>query len=113
MTIRYGECPLKMAYDDNELNSIIEDYIKNCKNDGRYYFSYKELCNSVFIDAQTKNKLIKDEGVEYNSPVMTNGDATRMSRLLWKHIWAQQIFIDFHDNKYAVRYPGDTYFGIL
>ena len=113
MIIKYGECPLKMAYNDGELNDIIEDYIQECKKNKRFTFSYKELCNYIFTAALYNNKLLKETGVDYNTPVMTNEDATRISKILWRHIWAQQIIIDFYENKYAVRYAGDTYFGIL
>lgn len=113
MIIRYGEFPLKMTYDDDELNGIIESYILECKKQNQKTFSYKVLCSFLFYEAQCKNKLERETDVIYNSPVMTNEDAIRISHLLWTRIWKRQLFINFHENRYATHYPGDTYFCIL
>jgi hypothetical protein len=113
MTVYYGEHPLQMIYNDEELNVKIGDFIDGKNKDGSKYFSFKGLCHTLFRQAQVENMLKTEEDATYNNPVLDYDDATRISRLLWLRIWNKEIFIDFYENKYAANYHEDTYFGII
>ena len=113
MTIVYGEHQLAMNYSNEELNLIIDQYIKKEKSEGRDVFSYKSLCYYIFSRASSEKRLKVETGHVYNNPVMMDADATLVSKLLWQRIWNRNIIIDFHENKYASNYFDDTRFCIL
>lgn len=113
MTVYYGERALSMTYSDEELNKKIGIFIQDRIKEGHKSFSYKALCYVLFREAQEEKCLLMDNGAVYNNPVMADADATRISLLLWQRIWNREIFIDFHENKYATNYHDDTRFGII
>ena len=112
MTVQYGEFPLQMDYQDDELDVLIDKYIsEKGKNDRS--FTYREISTNLFRVAYSEGRLIKDADTVYNSPVMTDEDAERVSRLLWFRIWDKKLFVNFNVNKFATHYPNDVSFCIL
>lgn len=112
MTVQYGEFPLPMDYKDDELEVLIDKFITE-KAKGSKSFTYREICASLFRSAYSDGRLKKDADTVYNSPVMTDEDAERVSRLLWLRIWGKKLFVNFNVNKYATHYPHDITFCIF
>ena len=113
MIIKYGELPLPILYTDSELDLIIDSFINLKKKKKFKYFSYKELCNYLFNEAKINNHLKIESDVVYNSPVLAEEDATRISYLIWHRIWNKEIFIDFFENKYTTHLNDDIRFCIV
>lgn len=113
MVFVYGTHPLSMNFTDEELKTLIDEFIEQHIHENDRKFSYMEICNMLFRKAQDSNRLDNQTGYRYNNPVMTDSDALRISRLLWLKIWDKKIIIHFRENNYIQNYNKDTFFYIL
>lgn len=110
----YGEHHFGLKYKDGELLEIIKKYICDKKEHGEMYFTYYTLCRFI-LNIAIKNDAL--EGIEpntyYESPMISQKDLTRISRLLWDLILDRIIFVDFSNNAYMAHIGGnDTVIGI-
>lgn len=111
---RYGDFSFDLAYDDNEILAMIEDFIKKKRESGVMYFTYYTLCRHILIRATEERKLKNLEPhTYYESPVLSQGEYTRVSKLLWILILGKKIFVDFSNNSYTAHYQNDTVIGIF
>lgn len=109
----YGSKQFNLAYNDDEIRSIINSHIHELKLRNAYYFTYYNLCQKILIKARDEGKI---DGMEpntyYESPQLTQREYTRISRLLWELIRKGEIFVDFSNNTYIAHYENDTTLGI-
>ena len=112
MTVRYGEYPLPMDYEDEALDNLIDKYISEKKSNAAD-FTYRGICLWLFRIASNEGRLKKENDTVYDNPIMTYDDEIRISKLLWNRIWDKKIFINFSHNEYSSHYVNDTSFSIL
>lgn len=110
----YGDRRFDLKYKDEKLLEIIKDYICEKRGRGEMYFTYYTLCRHILCKAREDGAL---RGVEpntyYESPNISQGELTRISRLLWDLILDHKIFVDFSNNAYMACIGGnDTVIGI-
>lgn len=107
----YGDVRFDVSYSDDELNVFIIEYIQSRTKEG--YFTYLKLCRSLIETAVKENRLVgAKSNTYYQSPQLKPNQYTRISRLLWRLILQEKIFIDFYNNEYVAHFPNDTTFGI-
>lgn len=100
--------PVPVTYSDQELKSLIDNYLSDIKGE----FSYKGVCHYVVNEAKRNNKAEGAPNTKYSSSDISIADGIRVSRILWEKIWNKEIFIAFGDNPYRAQYKDDTRFFI-
>lgn len=84
---------LKFAYSENELARVIDKIITD--NDEKT-FSFKSLCDSIMNVAQDSGKIEKKSNTVYLSNELDEKEYDRISILLWRKIWNQELCLNFH-----------------
>ena len=111
---RYGDSSFDLAYQDEEMMELIAKYIEQRKKSGVMYFTYYTLCRHILNKANEEKKLKNLEPhTYYESPVLSQTEYTRVSRLLWSFILGGKLFVDFSNHSYTAHYQNDTVIGII
>lgn len=101
----YGVTPLALKYNDEELNKLIGEFIKEDKE-----FSYSQLCNNILYKADHDDMLDKKPNTSYSQIALSHNDIVRICKLLWERIWAKEVMILFNNTQDAFRRNEETYF---
>ena len=111
---QYGESRFGLKYNDDELSSIIDSFIKKQREQDIDYFTYFTLCRYILVTADKSDMLIgKEANTYYQQPNLNQKEFTRISCLIWNFILNRKIFVDFSNNAYIAHYENDTIFGIM
>lgn len=104
---KYGRTPLLLAYNDQQLKGVVDDFVKGI----RTTFKYSELYNYVMDRALREDKFQRESYTRYTDIVLTETDEHRLSMILWQKIWEQELVLEFR-NIYPHR-PQDAIFGVV
>ena len=100
----YDPNPVSLTYSEEELRTIIEQYISAQD----YEFSYKSICHYVLDKAKQEGKVPNAGCTQYSSSELNPFSGIVVSRLLWEMIWEKKIFVAFGANPYQGGYPEDV-----
>jgi len=103
--IHFDSNPVPITYTYEELEIIIDDFIKDNKS-----FGFHELCNFIVEKAKKDNKVVNAQNTKYSSSELQPSCNSIISRILWNLIWNRKLIIEFGTNPYRSQYPDDTYF---
>lgn len=92
MEFYYSNSPLILDCSDSELESIIDNIIRN-KKLGDFSFSF--ICEQIMVDAKENDRNYSQCNVIYPSQKLAQSEINRISKILWKMIWEQKLFFDF------------------
>jgi len=101
----YDPNPVPITYTDEELEAIVDNYIK-----GEESFSFQGLSNFIVFKAKQENKVKGAPDTVYTSNELNPSFYRVLSKILWKHIWGKELFIEFGENQHRSNYTGDTHF---
>lgn len=101
----FGPSKLGLKYTDEQLNQLIEDYIKS---NGE--FSFSQLCGHVLSIADQQDKLKKEPNTSYSQIILTYADTVKISRMLWDRIWNKELIQLFNDPRDMNHNNSETYF---
>lgn len=100
----YDPNPVSLTYSEEELRTIIEQYISICDLE----FSYKAICHYILERAKQEGKVPNAEYTQYGSSELNPLSGIMVSRLLWEMIWEKKIFVAFGANPYRGGYCEDV-----
>lgn len=106
MYVTYDPNPVPVTYTQEELNQVIEDFLKG----GTTEFSFRGLCSYIVEKAIKEGKVPNASHTQYGSRELNPSSAIEVSKCLWELIWDKRIFIAFGENPYVARCAGDTRF---
>jgi hypothetical protein len=89
----YSSDPLEFSYTDEELESVIDDYLQEI---GKVSFSFSNLCDSVMYTAKYAEKIKSAPNTVYFSMDLSEKEYERISLVLWKKILANKLILNFH-----------------
>lgn len=102
----YNPNPVPVTYTTEELQRVIDSYIKDVKTE----FSFRGICAYVIEKAISDGKVRDAHNTRYSSRVMSPLSSIEVSKYLWQLIWNKNIFIAFGENPYSANYNNDTRF---
>lgn len=100
-----GQSKLPLKYNDDELDKLIGDYIAETRE-----FTFSQLCNHILYIADHQNMLGKQPNTSYGQVHLTQSDKLRITKNLWKRIWAKELILLFNDPHDMYRHENETYF---
>ena len=89
----YTSEPLELSYTDEELEAVIDDYLKQV---GTISFPFTDLCDSVMHAAKSAGKIKSVPNTVYFSMNLSEKEYDRISLVLWKKIWERKLILNFH-----------------
>lgn len=104
---KYGRSALKLKYRDKELKKVVEAFIDKTKTQ----FAFSELCDYVLERAAIEDRFQREPYTRYTDIVLTEQDEHRLSVILWRKIWAQELLIEFRNGN--LRQSNDVMFGVV
>ena len=104
---KYGRSALRLNYRDEELKKVVEAFMDKVKTK----FSFSELCDYVLERAAIENRFQREPYTRYMDIVLTEQDEHRLSVILWRKIWAQELVIEFRSGN--MRQSNDVMFGVV
>ena len=104
---KYGRSPLRLTYNGQQLQRVVEDFLKGVKST----FKYSELYNHVLERALHEEAFVREPYTRYTEIVLTEDDEHRLSMVLWQKIWERTLMIEFRNvTPHRVQ---DTVFGVV
>ena len=108
--ILYTNEPLTLDYDDEKVQDLIRQYIKEVTSKR---FTFVQLTNYILKQFIEEKKAGNDVSVFYLKPELRPTDYARISQILWNFIWNKEICIDFYVNPYQGQRVDDQAFIII
>lgn len=105
----YSSNPVPVEYSEEEMKKVINDYLRNVKDE----FSFNTLSDYIVGRAIKEGKVANAANTQYSSNKMNPTSSILVSKILWKYIWNQKVFIAFGENPYVASYKGDIRFMIV
>jgi len=100
-----GESKLRLLYSDEDLNSLISDFIA-----GSNEFTFSQLCNHILSTAEQSGNLEKAPHTTYSHISLTSSDYLKITKMIWERIWSKEIFMLFSSLNDKYRRSDETYF---
>lgn len=104
---KYGRSALRLNYRDEELKKVVEDFVDKANTE----FSFSELCDYLLERAAIEDRFQREPYTRYTDIVLTEQDEHRLSVILWRKIWAQELVIEFRSGN--MRQSNDVMFGVV
>ena len=104
---KYGRSPLRLAYNDQLLKRVVDEFLKDIGTS----FKYSELYNYVVDRAMREDGFVREPYTRYTDIVLTEYDEHRLSMILWQKIWNRELVMEFR-NIYPHKQQ-DTVFGVV
>ena len=99
-----GVSKLRLLYSDEDLNSLISEFIADTNE-----FTFSQLCSHILYIAEQKGKLEKAPYTTYSHISLTPGDNLRITRMIWERIWSKEIFMLFSSLEDKYHRSDETY----
>ena len=104
---KYGRTPLGLKYTDINLQKKVCDYLPIVGD----VFTYTELYNYIMGVAIREDQFETEPYTRYTDIALTEYDEHRLSVILWKMIWSQDLFIEFRN--FDARKGNEIVFGVV
>lgn len=104
---KYGRSALRLNYKDEELKKVMEAFVDKVNTK----FSFSELCDYVLERAAIEDRFQREPYTRYTDIELTEQDEHRLSVILWRKIWNQELMIEFRSSN--MRQSNDVMFGVV
>ena len=100
-----GSTHIGLKYTNEALDDLIGKIVTE-----RSEFSYSQLCSQILSVADEQGMLKKEPNTIYSHILLTRDDLIRITKNLWKRIWAKEILLLFNDPQDLYHRDNETYF---
>ena len=101
-----GQTKLPLNIDEETFSKSLEKLVNNFGDS----FSYRQLYTSFKYEAVQNDWFKKEPYTQYANIELTDKDAHKISKYLWKMIWEKKLILEFNYNEYRSNYPSDYMF---